>query len=358
MLGNAKIPTTPLCVGSIRPARLPQVGRGRGRRESLRASRLQSRHAATSGAADTAGTSEGPSSEEPHVPGWGKVLKMRWDRIPWEGTIEAVNQGGCVVSVEGIRGFIPFVEMDPSRLPKERTASKDYLVGEKIRAKVAQVNRATYQCVLSETDQIFRDSLDDLKVGNIVVGVITNITDYGAFVSVISPDGVQHGVYGMIHRSEVSWNQGDGPEDVMQPGDEVKVMVTAVEKGSCRLRLSLRQTQADPIEQNLDTLMPLDTETVSDLQWKTSGIPLPGLELLVEQLRHEEKVDSVEFGRYAEVPRAVSQDLEVWLSREEVSQGYTIVSRAGRSLQEVHVTTAMSRDEMKTRLADLLKKTP
>lgn len=289
------------------------------------------------------------------MPGWDKVLNMRWDRIPWEGTIDSVNQGGCVVSVEGIRGFIPFVEMDPSRLPEDRNASKEYLVGQKIRAKVAQVNRATYQCVLSETDQIFRDSMDILKVGSLVTGVITNITDYGAFVSVTSPDGIRHGIYGMIHRSEVSWNLGDDLEDVIKQGDEVTVLITAVEKGSCRLRLSLKQTQADPIQQNLDTLMPLDTETVSDLEWRTSGTPLPGLDQIVEKLRMEEKVDSVEFGRYAEVPRAVSQDLEVWLSREEISQGYTIVSRAGRSLQEVHVTTAMSRDEMKTRLADILR---
>lgn len=51
------------------------------------------------------------------------------------------------------------------------------------------------------------------------------------------------------------------------------------------------------------------------------------------------------------------KDLELWLSKEEIANGYTIVSRAGKSLQEVHVTTTMSRNDMKTLLADVLRRT-
>lgn len=51
------------------------------------------------------------------------------------------------------------------------------------------------------------------------------------------------------------------------------------------------------------------------------------------------------------------QDLEIWLSKEEVANGYTLVSRSGKSLQEVHVTTAMSRNDMKTLLSDVLRRT-
>lgn len=90
-------------------------------------------------------------------------------------------------------------------------------------------------------------------------------------------------------------------------GDKITVVITKVELDQCRILLSLKQTQQDPIKENLDTLMPLDINTISDLQWENSGNPLPELEGIVQELKNESKVDSVEFGRLAEAPRAVSQ---------------------------------------------------
>lgn len=102
------------------------------------------------------------------------------------------------------------------------------------------------------------------------------------------------------------------------PGDEVRVVVTQIEKDQCRLRLSLRQINADPLTQNIDTLMPLDNETTSDLQWETSGTPLTGLEDIVELLQQENKVEGVEFGRYAEAPSAVSQVGSMQVSNKDI----------------------------------------
>lgn len=90
-------------------------------------------------------------------------------------------------------------------------------------------------------------------------------------------------------------------------GDKVTPIITKLELDQCRISLSLKKAQEDPLEQNLDTLMPLDAGTVSDLQWEDSGAPFPELEGIVQELRNEPKVNSVEFGRSAEAPRAVSQ---------------------------------------------------
>lgn len=81
-----------------------------------------------------------------------------------------------------------------------------------------QVNPSTHQCVLSERDQIFQDNLDFLVAGATVEGTVSQVENYGAFVSLEIADGKEHGIYGMIHKSEISWNQGQGPEDVVQAG--------------------------------------------------------------------------------------------------------------------------------------------
>lgn len=84
---------------------------------------------------------------------------------------------------------------------------------------VLKVNPTSHQCVLSEIDQIFRDSLDWMKEGKIVDGKITNITSYGAFVNIKSEDGLEHGLHGLVHKSEISWRQCEYPEDILSEGE-------------------------------------------------------------------------------------------------------------------------------------------
>lgn len=82
-----------------------------------------------------------------------------------------------------------------------------------------KVNPTKHECLLSEIDQIFRDSYSWMKEGKVVDGRIKNITSYGAFVSIKSEDGLEHGIHGLVHKSEISWRQCDVPEDVLTEGD-------------------------------------------------------------------------------------------------------------------------------------------
>jgi hypothetical protein len=73
-------------------------------------------------------------------------------------------------------------------------------------------------------------------------------------------------------------------------------------------------------------------------------------------LRAEPGVTSLRVGRQVEEKRAVSQDLELWISREVVADGYTLVARSGRLVQEIHVTTDMAPDEIRGAVTRVLSR--
>ena len=75
--------------------------------------------------------------------------------------------------------------------------------------------------------------------------------------------------------------------------------------------------------------------------------PLPGLDELCEALRGVEGVQGVTLGRQAVEKKVVSQDLEVWMTKQEVADGVHLVARSGRLVQEVLVRTTLSRDAVK-----------
>ena len=77
----------------------------------------------------------------------------------------------------------------------------------------------------------------DLKVGDVVEGVVTGVIDFGAFVNV---DGIE----GLIHISEISWERVDNPRNYVKVGDTVKAKIIAIDKD--RLSLSLKQMSEDP----------------------------------------------------------------------------------------------------------------
>jgi small subunit ribosomal protein S1 len=77
----------------------------------------------------------------------------------------------------------------------------------------------------------------ELKVGDVVEGVVTGVIDFGAFVNV---DGIE----GLIHISEISWERVDNPRNYVKVGETVKAKIIAIDKD--RLSLSLKQMQEDP----------------------------------------------------------------------------------------------------------------
>lgn len=81
--------------------------------------------------------------------------------------------------------------------------------------------------------------------------------------------------------------------------------------------------------------------------WEASDAPLPGLETAIERLRLVQGVSDVKVVRQTTVPGTVSQDIELWLSTEQVGDHWAVLARAGQEVQELEVFATLTQSEMK-----------
>jgi small subunit ribosomal protein S1 len=148
-----------------------------------------------------------------------------------------------------LRGFVPASQLSPEhqgsnkQQPEERWAR---LVGEPIRIKVIEINRKRKRLILSERAAVreWRDAqkeklLDELRVGEVRPGVVSSLSDFGAFVDLGGADG-------LVHLSELSWNRSVKPRDVLQVGQEVEVYILNVDHEKKRIALSLKRLEPEP----------------------------------------------------------------------------------------------------------------
>ncbi len=169
----------------------------------------------------------------------------------WEGQVKGYNRGGLIVPFGKIRGFVPASHvtgisrrMDHATL-QARLADK---VGQSLPLKVIEVNRQNRRLILSE--RVARRQwrakqrerlLAELREGDIVHGVVSNICDFGAFVDIGGTDG-------LVHISEISWRRTNHPSEVLNAGDKVDAYVLRVDRERKRIGLSLRLLEPDPWE--------------------------------------------------------------------------------------------------------------
>jgi small subunit ribosomal protein S1 len=157
------------------------------------------------------------------------------------------NRGGLLVELEGIRGFLPVSQLAAGHYPRVSGADKDEilqklnaLVNQTLRVRILDVSRKDNKLIFSEKEAV-KDDMQarcaELKVGDVVEGVVTGVIDFGAFVNV---DGIE----GLIHISEISWERVDNPRNYIKVGDTVKAKIIAIDKD--RLSLSLKQMSEDP----------------------------------------------------------------------------------------------------------------
>ncbi|RLB48343.1 MAG: hypothetical protein DRJ42_23460 [Deltaproteobacteria bacterium] len=171
-----------------------------------------------------------------------------------EGIVFGFNRGGFDVLVEGVRVFCPASGMSLGAI-----SDPHEFLGQRLEFTVpprkggGQKNLVVSRKSILERGQrkARKERLKSLKVGEDLMGRVTQVRDYGAFVDI--GDGVE----GMVHQSELSWNRGDKPSDVVKAGDEVKVRVSKVstEKHG-RVDLSMRVHLADPWDEHAELLTP------------------------------------------------------------------------------------------------------
>ncbi len=182
---------------------------------------------------------------------WFDVERLRDNGEIWEGKVRGHNRGGLIVHYGKIRGFIPASHITgiSRRLDAETLQTKlGEMDNQVLPLKVIEVDRQNRRLIFSERVarrewrvQRRERLLDELKEGEIVQGVVSNICDFGAFVDVGGTDG-------LVHISELSWRRTAHPGEVVKVGDEVDVYVLRVDRDRKRIGLSMRLAEPDPWE--------------------------------------------------------------------------------------------------------------
>ena len=172
---------------------------------------------------------------------WTAVAEKESDGEILDAEVREQNKGGLIVNIMGLRGFLP-----SSQVARQFSGNLLDLVGTKIPVKILEVNRKRNRLIVSQRAAQDEDRarqreelFEKLQVGDVVVGKVSGLTSYGAFVNLGGADG-------LIHISELSWDRINNVSDMLTVGDEVRVKVIKLDPELSRISLSLRQMSDDP----------------------------------------------------------------------------------------------------------------
>ncbi|KAH9554567.1 hypothetical protein CY35_08G070100 [Sphagnum magellanicum] len=356
-----------LVVGNRRPHRILDYGGGTGEFRVFATADVEKSDAVVQPKLESVEVKEAVKLDR-KAADWKKAEKGMESGAIHKGRIDACNSGGLLVRFGSLQGFLPFSQMTVARLPKDGSKTlaevAKELVGELIFVKIIEVNEEERRLIFSEKQASLIESLRQIQVGSIFDGKVNSVADFGAFVDLQLPDG-SYPVSGLIHVSELSWDPVRNPRDLLEEGQMVRVKVIQVDLDRMRLALSMKQLQADPLLETLDTLMPVEAQegTLSTdsvvLDAELLATALPGLEQICAEMLQEEGIKGITLGRQKLEQRVVSQDLELWLSNEPVEDGkFSLLARAGRQVQEVQLNTELDREGVKAAVQRVTGRVP
>ena len=171
---------------------------------------------------------------------WDDVEKAYTDRRVVIGRVIERIKGGVAVDI-GVRAFLPGSQIDvrPVR-------NLDALKGQELRMRVIKVNKKRGNIVLSrkvlleeENAEKKKETLANMAEGNVMQGVVKNLTDYGAFIDL-------GGIDGLLHVTDMSWGRAQHPSEIFKVNDEVEVIVLKFDPSTERVSLGYKQLHADP----------------------------------------------------------------------------------------------------------------
>ena len=171
---------------------------------------------------------------------WRDIEIAYNEGVPIEGLIVGKVKGGLKVDI-GVAAFLPGSHAD-----LRPTRNLDRFIGQKGRFAILKFNRSRGNVVVSrrsvlerERSALKEETLRVLEEGIILEGAVKNITDYGAFVDL-------GGLDGLLHITDMSWGRISHPSEVINVGDQVKVVVLKYDPERERVSLGMKQIMPDP----------------------------------------------------------------------------------------------------------------
>ena len=176
------------------------------------------------------------------IRGWERVVKEYGEGATVRGRVLKKIKGGLLVDI-GVPVFLP-----ASQVSIRRANDISEFIGKDIEARIIKIDHERMNIVISrrklieeQREEAKKSLLGEIKPGQIRVGVVKNIADFGAFVDL-------GGIDGLLHITDMSWSRLTHPSDMLQIDDEVEVMVLRVDHDRERIALGLKQKFPSPWE--------------------------------------------------------------------------------------------------------------
>ncbi len=265
------------------------------------------------------------------VKNWDYIEAARDSRDTLEGIVTEENKGGIVVTIKGVRVFVPASQ---SGLPKE--ASMTELLKKRVKLRITEVNRSRRRVVGSiraaqfEERKVSADKIwETIEVGTKYDGVVKSLTSYGVFVDI-------GGIDGMVHVSELSWRRTKNPADLVKVGDPITVSVLSFDKEKKKISLTCKDTSENPWEKFISTYEAGSTAKVRIVKLTDFGAfaeIIPGVDGLIH-------ISQIADRRIAKASEVLSEGQEIEVKITEIDTEKKKVSLSIRALLEAPAASA------------------
>lgn len=172
---------------------------------------------------------------------WENINKALEEDAVIQGYIKSRTKGGMIVDIFGIEAFLPGSQIDVHPI-----RDYDVFVGKTMEFKVVKINQEFRNVVVShkalieaELEAQRKEIISHLEKGQILEGVVKNITSYGVFVDL-------GGVDGLIHITDLSWGRISDPHEVVELDQKINVVILDFDEDKKRIALGLKQLSAHP----------------------------------------------------------------------------------------------------------------
>ena len=175
------------------------------------------------------------------IKAWERVNVAHDEGTVVTGFVKCRTKGGMIVDVFGIEAFLPGSQIDVKPI-----RDYDVYVGKTMEFKVVKINQEFKNVVVShkalieaDIEEQKREIISQLEKGQVLEGVVKNITSYGVFVDL-------GGVDGLVHITDLSWSRINHPNEIVELDQKLNVVILDFDEDKTRIQLGLKQLKAHP----------------------------------------------------------------------------------------------------------------
>lgn len=179
---------------------------------------------------------------------WNRVYNYLENKTVLHVKVEGIVNGGVIVMIEGLRGFVP-----ASRLSLSYIEDLETFLLKDIDVQVIDVDQANNRLVLSARELLKAKEKEEreaqlasVQIGSVMKGVVETLQNYGAFVK------LENGLSGLVHISQISQKRIKQPSDVLSIGDEIEVKVIGIKDGKISLSKKALEEIEEEVEENVE----------------------------------------------------------------------------------------------------------